>query len=135
MYGGTGVSRRRTNGVLNHGLSPRVRGNPRSEGRARICGEVYPRVYGGTLARADFRHLWEVYPRVYGGTARRDIRACKRVYPRVYGGTHSARIIRDGSTRSIPACTGEPMEVSLARGPWSELNKVYPRVYGGTWAT
>ena len=51
------------------------------------------------------------------------------VYPRVCGGTGTVHPgVVPESTRSIPACAGEPYRVSA-----SEPRTVYPRVCGGTW--
>ena len=111
------------------GLSPRVRGNPRTTDKSRagersipacagepalvgrrICPPaVYPRVCGGTGGRYDYR---------YGG---------RGLSPRVRGNRRRPRQ-RNGQVRSIPACAGEPrrsLECVL-------ISLVYPRVCGGT---
>ena len=111
------------------GLSPRVRGN-RQAGRAdgaptgsipactgeppaapaqRSSGTVYPRVYGGTLIHA-YSDVggWGLSPRARGNP--------------IVPGMLSTRL------RSIPACTGEPVEHVTA----AVTGEVYPRVYGGT---
>ena len=127
VYGGTG---RASNGPPPEwGLSPRVRGNlvkshyvdgqqgsipactgePIVFGMPQISQEVYPRVYGGTHDRVHTAHrLGGLSPRVRGNPNER--------------GKH------DGSTRSIPACTGEPRATGVIFGQ----SGVYPRVYGGT---
>ena len=131
------------------GSIPACTGEP-SPGRWRGRGDgVYPRVYGGTLpitlavlARAGLSAWASFASRPSGGGPR------ARVYPRVYGGTFSWVYGHDqseglsprvrgnrrhdldlrGRARSIPACTGEPVPVSI-----NGLSPtVYPRVYGGT---
>ncbi len=70
-----------------------------------------------------------VYPRVYGGTKRisRIAVTSPGLSPRVRG-NHRGRRGRDLSGRSIPACTGEPLQ----KAEYSLFLSVYPRVYGGT---
>ena len=95
----------------------------------------------------------QVYPRVCGGTSR--IRSPssvpgKRSIPRVCGGTQSTgRTTRsESSTRSIPACAGEPKASATIAKLWAVYPAcagepipitvssweimVYPRVCGGT---
>ena len=132
-----------------HGLSPRVRGNPRFIPRLRGGAGLSPRVRGNPPL------CW------FGGVPNRSIPACAgeptslscreyraTVYPRVCGGTSSARIpsfptaglsprVRGNPaappaarrySRSIPACAGEPPAYSSP----CQWRSVYPRVCGGT---
>ena len=75
-----------------------------------------------------FRAFW-VYPRVCGGTVESYISAGNLLglSPRVRGNR-----VTDGVNemigRSIPACAGEPMPITIAEQPV----RVYPRVCGGT---
>ena len=132
-----------------HGLSPRVRGNQVGDGRrqrrgrsipacagkpgvrraAVFRGRVYPRVCGGTSATETRQHALGVYPRVCGGTCWRPRNSPTRkgLSPRVRGNPESCSNSRL-TTRSIPACAGEP----LARRNAVVLQQVYPRVCGGT---
>ena len=70
-----------------------------------------------------------VYPRVCGGTASPPPPEPPRrgLSPRVRGNPDRQRI-DNGSTRSIPACAGEP----LSPRPPTGHRAVYPRVCGGT---
>ena len=70
-----------------------------------------------------------VYPRAYGGTSPTDTRASCRwgLSPRVRG-NRPAQSFSTTSLRSIPARTGEPVEVTQRK---NEIT-VYPRAYGGT---
>ena len=127
VYGGTCAGGEAPSTV--RGLSPRVRGNlsqvrtmsslrrsiPACTGEPRVAfglqdvHRVYPRVYGGTAASPSTRwHVGGLSPRVRGN--RRPMGA------------------GDGSSRSIPACTGEPPNYGISLDP----ERVYPRVYGGT---
>ena len=68
-----------------------------------------------------------VYPRVYGESMpmRRGIRRSAGLSPRVRG-IHRRHGRLGRGTGSIPACTGNPLDLVTAIGlPW-----VYPRVYG-----
>ena len=72
-----------------------------------------------------------VYPRVCGGTSARLIGKahCRMpVYPRVCGGTHQVPEGASATNGSIPACAGEPADIS----PGVCHRPVYPRVCGGT---
>ena len=131
------------------GLSPRVRGNPAScaaprAGRRSIpacAGEpptvsyrpspcrVYPRVCGGTGHSTDTSRPTRVYPRVCGGTPSRPGASWTGwgLSPRVRGNPNRFLTVCP-SSRSIPACAGEPLTGwRPAAGPG-----VYPRVCGGT---
>ena len=75
---------------------------------------VYPRVCGGTYVMIT---AWKEY--------------LKRVYPRVCGGTQCRGFTpSESSSRSIPACAGEPLKSSFETIRLSSM--VYPRVCGGT---
>ena len=92
-----------------HGLSPRVRGNPRA------CGPSSPD-RGSIPACAG-------EPGAGYGAA-----VYQQVYPRVCGGTNSPARVGKPRSGSIPACAGEPrIEQVGGRQP-----EVYPRVCGGT---
>ena len=150
VYGGTELPR--TENGLDHGLSPRVRGNhkepdrsdwytrsipactgePWSDTRRGRISRVYPRVYGGTQAdqRGEY-HRYGLSPRVRGNPYSSALGLPRaQVYPRVYGGTDIGReLIESVPDRgSIPACTGEPR----LRRRNGQPHPVYPRVYGGT---
>ena len=111
------------------GLSPRVRGNlgnrrwaEGGQGSIPACaGEPYAR-------RIAFRNK-RVYPRVCGGTQMLLFHPAELVglSPRVRGNHDEYAAIRS-SSRSIPACAGEP---SISWYCFSST-AVYPRVCGGT---
>ena len=127
MCGGTWpntlVSRKMT------GLSPRVRGN-----RPNVClpleklGSI-PACAGEPRTPAiEARHT-RVYPRVCGGTAQMMLKIQEKggLSPRVRGNLDGLDLVGVDSG-SIPACAGEPHNVSAL---WS-ARWVYPRVCGGT---
>ena len=107
VCGGTASSRKANWSV--RGLSPRVRGNPRSK--------VYCPYRVGSIPACAGEPRWHPPSPARGG-----------VYPRVCGGT--IEIIRLGfeNQGSIPACAGEPVN----RGQVFCHRGVYPRVCGGT---
>ena len=112
-----------------HGLSPRVRGNLRAAiRRARRRGSI-PACAGEPGPGAGRAGWAAVYPRVCGGTGWvGGLAAAHRgLSPRVRGNRphHQGGCM---STRSIPACAGEP-PISLSS---VALCRVYPRVCGGT---
>ena len=111
------------------GLSPRVRGNPPPSRRNRICRGSIPACAGEPWTVARTTRRWRVYPRVCGGTYYRPGLAGVRVglSPRVRGNP-MGYLSTTLSSRSIPACAGEPA------GPIHRLHQhaVYPRVCGGT---
>ena len=91
------------------GLSPRVRGNPRSSIMGAGCSAVYPRVCGGTRRNAGLSTTPKgLSPRVRGNPAQ-----------------GLGAVVHIGS---IPACAGEPAD--RPRG-YADPG-VYPRVCGGT---
>ena len=147
MCGGTGAGI--VVGIVDQGLSPRVRGNrdrgcwswlspgsiPACAGEPITCGRraemsaVYPRVCGGTPRPSPWPAHGRVYPRVCGGTAAtlyQDL-SDKGLSPRVRGNL-MVRTTALFSFRSIPACAGEPRGYCAAQRGWY----VYPRVCGGT---
>ena len=115
--------------ILDPGLSPRVRGNRAgSGGRGTPSGSI-PACAGepGRWWRTPGPRT--VYPRVCGGTPPPECPSCGRIglSPRVRGNPIGNQR-RVASTRSIPACAGEP-RVSAMSG---RMRAVYPRVCGGT---
>ena len=91
------------------GLSPRLRGNPDSQGKVSVILGVYPRACGGT------RLVGYVGPQQSG------------LSPRLRG-NRQVPLPAWLAPRSIPAPAGEPMQVWQAR-----VNEaVYPRACGGT---
>ena len=111
------------------GLSPRVRGNR----NALPCGQPSMRSIPACAGEPDCRAMCsssiKVYPRVCGGTdcgVYYDFRGYG-LSPRVRGNPLQAGE-EWGTTRSIPACAGEP--VKGERNEWTR--RVYPRVCGGT---
>ena len=111
------------------GLSPRVRGNPRT-GRTGCRPRGSIPACAGEPRRRDPRWTkgW-VYPRVCGGTPWRG-RApppAAGLSPRVRGNRLRA-VAGDSGVGSIPACAGEPQRHPSRVG----LGGVYPRVCGGT---
>ena len=127
VYGGTLATPRRLSGT--YGLSPRVRGNRKSNGSAEIGIGSIPACTGEPEYYDKSSQEQQVYPRVYGGTLPRPGSASRSggLSPRVRGNRAGPRGLfhRDGS---IPACTGEP---PAAPGTPAH-GRVYPRVYGGT---
>ena len=111
------------------GLSPRVRGNPDQAGSDRYLDRSIPACAGepdpGQAGKSQIR----VYPRVCGGTLKANAVGHSQpgLSPRVRGNPPSLAATTE-SAGSIPACAGEPAEVSLGR----PNNRVYPRVCGGT---
>ena len=109
------------------GLSPRVRGipavdahPPRSERSIPACtGNPAPQ----SVSCADNR----VYPRVYGESRSTSIppSTSDGLSPRVRG-IHELIVWDSDGTRSIPACTGNPLTGARAEA----AGRVYPRVYG-----
>ena len=111
------------------GLSPRVRGNPRSDAICAWRARSIPACAGEPHHRGTPLPSARVYPRVCGGTAREVVLSRPRfgLSPRVRGNprTPSLPALR---TWSIPACAGEP----LSTRAYALLRQVYPRVCGGT---
>ena len=116
-------------GYTDSGLSPRVRGNH----VRRPCGILerrsIPACAGEPPLHVRLTMLRKVYPRVCGGTwpGFCGNRAMGGLSPRVRG--NLACFAPDGqSSRSIPACAGEPREGIMDKA----IIWVYPRVCGGT---
>ena len=111
------------------GLSPRVRGNPRSPGRGLGPARSIPACAGEPHPGPLPRHALPVYPRVCGGTVSGLVfqADCGGLSPRVRGNPRPVRrgVVNRGS---IPACAGEPPGSAWVFG----LFPVYPRVCGGT---
>ena len=111
------------------GLSPRVRGNPRSPKWTLGMAGSIPACAGEPTCRAGRRATDRVYPRVCGGTdAANPLRVqYEGLSPRVRGNRdHVAEQLQQAG--SIPACAGEPS----AGGRRLRAAGVYPRVCGGT---
>ena len=127
VYGGTIQGTAET--VARSGLSPRVRGNRHRENSSYDLERSIPACTGEPWAEDGQRADPEVYPRVYGGTPLwGGLRVSQAgLSPRVRGNRIRGGLCGYGS-RSIPACTGEPVEAWAASNPI----RVYPRVYGGT---
>ena len=111
------------------GLSPRVRGNPRS---ALLTGwpiGSIPACAGEPYAIGVAALIFKVYPRVCGGTTASGVRdfGLKGLSPRVRGNRLAVNW-HQRQSGSIPACAGEPLQHRYRR----YRNWVYPRVCGGT---
>ena len=111
------------------GLSPRVRGNHRSEAERKNPQRSIPACAGEPPSRDRGLDGTEVYPRVCGGTRRQTARKNRKkgLSPRVRG--NRVELPRcPPASRSIPACAGEPAQLTEQR----ISRAVYPRVCGGT---
>ena len=138
LHGGEGEVYPRVCGgtVLRHaamtlmcGLSPRVRGNLRSQNLGVADLGSIPACAGEPEATRWPLAMSRVYPRVCGGTRGYQVAArnVQGLSPRVRGNRGSSPLPRLGGG-SIPACAGEPRSTGrcvLHLG-------VYPRVCGGT---
>ena len=116
-------------GVVESGLSPRVRGNPVYVHIGRTTVRSIPACAGEPPERDPAAKWMTVYPRVCGGTAGWQvvIKAGPGLSPRVRG-NHRPRALVIMARGSIPACAGEPPPPTrCAPRRW-----VYPRVCGGT---
>ena len=111
------------------GLSPRVRGNQFNVLVNRCFPGSIPACAGEPREVRELGYMPGVYPRVCGGTMGRGATGsvCSGLSPRVRGNLGSSAGIAS-STRSIPACAGEPICPTLS----ANRNAVYPRVCGGT---
>ena len=126
--GGTDAGTKRFHRVP--GLSPRVRGNPRSQKSLQRLNVVYPRGCGGTDSGACQPPGSKRSIPAGAGEPRRGRRLTspRRVYPRGCGGTPCAPPPIWMSCGSIPAGAGEPLRGQAEnRQGW-----VYPRGCGGT---
>ena len=115
--------------VYRGGLSPRGRGNQRSELRARANRRSIP-AWAGKPTRLLSQVLAQwVYPRVGGetGVERRIIGVAEGLSPRGRGNPISA-CLSDANLRSIPAWAGKPGYA----GGTGIIHRVYPRVGGET---
>ena len=111
------------------GLSPRVRGNQHEATLfPKLSGSI-PACTGEPFDLGAISVPLEVYPRVYGGTgcSAKNFCGCTGLSPRVRGNRGGRRSVLI-SRRSIPACTGEPLQSARP----SRTPMVYPRVCGGT---
>ena len=116
-------------GAVQPGLSPRVRGNRLPPVHRATPTRSIPACAGEPI-RAHRGHIRRrVYPRVCGGTHRRPRQPLGRpgLSPRVRGNrlTQAMAYLAVGS---IPACAGEPRPGR----PGRPCRPVYPRVCGGT---
>ena len=111
------------------GLSPRVRGNPRTGRRRRRAAGSIPACAGKPSATRRWRCGCRVYPRVCGETEREPCLTMigRGLSPRVRGNllTDGDRLRIEGS---IPACAGKPTAVMCLMAS----SGVYPRVCGET---
>ena len=130
VCGGTGVSVQDMN--PNKGLSPRVRGNRRTQTGLGAITRSIPACAGEPYKARVGAQTAAVYPRVCGGTAPVPVGDLRRkgLSPRVRG-NRLAWASDHADDRSIPACAGEP-RVGLGSG---STGAVYPRVCGGTTIT
>ena len=124
-----GTSFARLGGILEPGLSPRVRGNRGAVAQAREIDGSIPACAGEPSTFRMASSLGRVYPRVCGGTSAAVMSGSpdRGLSPRVRGNP-SAPVLTLSSFGSIPACAGEPRTANLP----SMLSRVYPRVCGGT---
>ena len=116
-------------GVVEQGLSPRVRGNRNRHRLWRPAERSIPARAGEPRAAPRLQPPSRVYPRACGGTRLSTYRAevSKGLSPRVRR-NHSLVPVPAGFLGSIPARAGEPGSASSpATAAW-----VYPRACGGT---
>ena len=127
MCGGT--AQYQDNRGQREGLSPRVRGNPRSLSRMAQSLRSIPACAGEPRFAALVLTEGRVYPRVCGGTVitTPPLTSVVGLSPRVRGNPQS---FGNGlpSGGSIPACAGEPLPLPGR----NHQARVYPRVCGGT---
>ena len=111
------------------GLSPRVRGNLTRPSRCGMIHRSIPACAGEPVRQIFSTWAISVYPRVCGGTGyrRHTHEPLQGLSPRVRG-NHLPQSCPYPSTRSIPACAGEPARFRALPGK----PRVYPRVCGGT---
>ena len=111
------------------GLSPRVRGNHCTRLTSAAERGSIPACAGEPVRFPSQTRRRGVYPRVCGGTSRGPATSPsdRGLSPRVRGNpaAPAAAIL---TSRSIPACAGEPCRRRIAAG----IPGVYPRVCGGT---
>ena len=129
VCGGTRRAQRRRRRRRLVGLSPRVRGNHRSNQPPAGPSRSIPACAGEPTCSASASRAGKVYPRVCGGTWYTFIihLLAGGLSPRVRGNPEERRTVIV-TLGSIPACAGEP--TSTYRPRFSA--QVYPRVCGGT---
>ena len=95
------------------GLSPRVRGNHWRMRNVYVVGRSIPACAGEPEPDAPVGPPVEVYPRVCGGTTITAFHgtAAEGLSPRVRGNL-TVLVLTCPSSRSIPACAGEPSRSS-----------------------
>ena len=124
-----GTRAKRLAHVVAQGLSPRVRGNPRTLPRWAAPRGSIPASAGEPSRPGRSPPQSGVYPRECGGTPaeRLRFRPAAGLSPRVRGNPSVGRVAprRRGS---IPASAGEPLE----QGELRVVEAVYPRECGGT---
>ena len=111
------------------GLSPHVRGNPRSMPTGRSLPGSIPACTGKPSFAGLVTGFAGVYPRMYGETPRLRLLAASvgGLSPHVRG--NPLRLApAQAAAGSIPACTGKPEST----GTMLALPAVYPRMYGET---
>ena len=108
VCGGTRLAIRHTLG--SSGLSPRVRGNPRTKAEEIFNARSIPACAGEPVSNSVFASAARVYPRVCGGTslAVSSIPLAAGLSPRVRGNLGLSRL-PILLAWSIPACAGEPV--------------------------
>ena len=116
-------------GYVDHGLSPRTRGNPLFATPYQSFMRSIPAYTGEPTPPALNRKPHPVYPRVHGGTTVpvSSTHQTTGLSPRTRGNPckwHWPLSV----TGSIPAYTGEPAVLCQSVG----RSRVYPRVHGGT---
>ena len=114
--------------VLNHGLSPRVRGKHSLRSHAPSYPGSIPACAGETAWAGRSKRSSRVYPRVCGGNAvgENKRQVAEGLSPRVRGKPSTDAVIL-GRAGSIPACAGE----TEIRHGHVLCQRVYPRVCGG----
>ena len=115
--------------LVENGLSPRMRGNPRLLLPPALFSGSIPAYAGEPLTFPYVCKMGWVYPRVCGGTGRvfEEIIRQSGLSPRMRGNPGTSPASRRAAG-SIPAYAGEPCRQGHIR-PQAE---VYPRVCGGT---
>ena len=116
-------------GVTEAGLSPHVRGNPKTKRRARSTDGSIPACTGKPEPPAPMPALPRVYPRMYGETHQNALtyQGVMGLSPHVRGNLRVFAAIPQ-IAGSIPACTGKPS----GRRHRYVVSAVYPRMYGET---
>ena len=125
--GGTGLQHHRVQ--PEQGLSPRVRGNPRTHWTEEHHDGSIPARAGEPAGSGCCRAGAGVYPRACGGTPLDDVLVFREsgLSPRVRGNPQDGQV-RVRPVGSIPARAGEPRDRSVR----PHRRWVYPRACGGT---